>query len=118
MQPVYSGMDCEDLSKEQLEQLKEQMGRSLQYFRVLKERMENGKFPYNDELRQRVEAVSDALHCLWVSLHYLSCKGQCGGHPERTAGELRTAYRIQTVTHPSAPVSPQFIKLVEAETPL
>ena len=111
-------MDCEDLSKEQLEQLKEQMGRSFQYFRVLKERMENGKFPYNDELRQRVETVSDALHGLWVSLHYLSCKGQCGGRPERTAGKLQTAYRIQTVMHESAPMSPQFIKLVEAETPL
>ena len=72
---LYSGMDCGNLSKEQLEQLTEQMGRSFQYFRVLKERMENGKFPYNDELRQRVTHVCDALHSLWVSLHYLSCKG-------------------------------------------
>jgi len=110
-------MDCDELSKEQLETLKDQMGRSQQYFRVLKERMEGGKFPYNDELRQRVEKVCDALHSLWVSLHYMSCKGQTGQRHEK-AGELQTAYRIQTVMHEGSPMSPQFIQLVEAETPL
>jgi hypothetical protein len=71
-------MDCQDLSREQLDQLKEQMDRSCRYFRILQKRMEEQRFIYSDELPQKVNRVCDALHSLWVSPHYFSCSGQAG----------------------------------------
>src|SRR5262245_17757904 len=111
-------MDCQDLTREQLEQLQEHAGRTSRYYDALRERMQGRGFPYDDELRQAVNAVCDDLHSLWVKLHYLACKGQSGGRSRGTAGNLRDAYCLQVVATPDAPFSPQFMQHVEAETPL
>src|SRR5262245_58846385 len=111
-------MDAGDLTREQLEQLKEQVGRSQRYFGMLQERMQQQRFPYDDELRQPVNAVCDDLHSLWVKLHYLSCNGQCGSRPSPMSGEPRAAYRLQVVATRDAPFSPQYMQDVDAVTPL
>jgi hypothetical protein len=111
-------MDAGDLTREQLEQLKERVGSTQRYFGALQERIQQQRFPYDDALRQAVNAVFDDLHSLWVKLHYLSCNGQCGNRPQRVSGEPRAVYRLQIVATPDAPFSPQYIQDVDAETPL
>jgi hypothetical protein len=59
-------MDSGDLTREQLDTLKEQLDRSFAYLRVLQSRMEKQGFPYCDELWQRVEKATDAVHELGI----------------------------------------------------
>jgi hypothetical protein len=66
-------MDAGDLSREQLDQLLEQVSRSFRFMQSLQSRIEQCRFPYDDEIRQRVARARDALHSLWVSVHYMAC---------------------------------------------
>lgn len=114
-------MDCEDLTGEQLDELKDQVGRHRRYCQSLLARIEQRGFPYDDELRQRVSRVCDDLHSLWITLHYLSCSGT--GRAARRQGskrrDSRNVYRIQLLIDPNAPFPPlEHLTVVEAETPL
>jgi len=111
-------MDSGHLTCEQLEQLREQVGRSSRYLRALQERMQNLRFPYDDELRQRVNRAADALHGLWVCVHYLDCNRSAGRAPQHKA-ESTSTFRIQVVIDLCRPLEPvEQMNLIEAETPL
>jgi hypothetical protein len=54
MPAILAEMDSDDLTREQLEQLKEHTGRAYGYFNGLQERTRQRGFPYDDEIRQAV----------------------------------------------------------------
>jgi hypothetical protein len=110
-------MNVGDLTAEQLDQLREQVGRAHRYIQALNERIQQRRFPYDDELRQRVVRADDALHGLWVSVHYLSCDRTAGLKPEHKP-PAATAFRIDVVIneHPSGRPVDQW-QYIEAETP-
>ena len=58
--------------------MRDSVGPSLGYLSRLRERMEKTHFPPNDELYLLVKSAQDAVHALWVNLHYRSCEGQVG----------------------------------------
>src|SRR5207249_893119 len=91
-----AGMYAGDLTAEQLDQLCEQVSRSQRYIQSLHERIEQRRFPYSDELRQHVARACDALHSLWVSVHYLTCD-RTAGRPRRRKQKGATAFRIDVV---------------------
>jgi len=74
--------------------------------------------PYDDELRQCVVRAWDALHGLWVTLHYLKCNRAAGRQPRHKL-KSETSFRIDVVIDENAPIRPvaQW-ETVEAETPL
>jgi len=118
MSAKLPGMDSGHLTCEQLEQLREQVARSSRYLRTLQERMRILQFPYDDELRQRVNRAADALHGLWVCVHYLDCNRSAGRAPQHKAESVST-FRIQVVIDESRPPEPvEQMDLIEAETPL
>src|SRR6267142_581360 len=111
-------MDSSDFTHDQLEQLNDQLTRSCGYLRALQQRMQNLQLPYDDELRQRVNRAADALHGLWVCVHYLDCNRSAGRAPQHKAESVST-YRIQVEIDESRPPEPvEQMDLIEAETPL
>lgn len=71
-------MDGSDLTREQIEKMQGTIAPTSQYLRRVVERMEETGFPIDDTIRQATERAQDALHGLWIHLHYLKCKGQTG----------------------------------------
>jgi hypothetical protein len=67
-------MNSSDLTPEQAAVVAEQVRRSLRYLTTLRERMERQHFPPHDELLRLVIRAEDAIHRLWVDLHYRSCR--------------------------------------------
>src|SRR5438874_197047 len=111
-------MDAGDLTHGQLEQLREQVSRAFRYIDSLNDRIDQNRFPYDDELRQRVARACDALHSLWVSVHYLTCD-RTAGRPPRRKPQGATAFRVDVVIDENAPMrSVDQWQFVEAETPL
>jgi len=55
-------MDAGALTRQQLQQRKEHLGRSQRYFGALQERIQQQRFPYDDELRQSACEVCDERH--------------------------------------------------------
>jgi hypothetical protein len=71
-------MRREDVTREQAEAIRKEIGPMLGYLNRLKDRM-NKVFARDDSLFDEVIDAADALHRLNVSIHYLSC-GQAAGH--------------------------------------
>lgn len=73
-------MDSSHLTTDQAEQVRNQIRPALYNLHLhrLRERIDQRGFPRDDELRQRVEQAHEAVHRLWVKLHYMSCKGSVG----------------------------------------
>ena len=76
-----AGMNSNDLSKQQVEQLLSKMWPMLRYLKRLKDRMERRSFPKEDELYRLVARIHDDMHHLSVTLHYMTCNGV--GRPSR-----------------------------------
>jgi hypothetical protein len=72
----------DDLTCKQAEQIKNVIGPTGGYLYRLRERIDKQGFPKDDPLRLRVEAAHNAMHSLWVELHYMSCASGCG-RPDR-----------------------------------
>ena len=71
----HSGMNCRDLTPEQCRLLSEKFGAmQAELGRVLK-RMENRRFPANDELQHLTREAFDKLQHLTMKAHYLGCTG-------------------------------------------
>jgi hypothetical protein len=66
-------MNSSDLTAEQLEQLLKAIAPARGYARSLVERMERRHFLQDDPLLVKARKVEDALHDLWVHLHYARC---------------------------------------------
>ena len=71
-------MDKNDLTREQIEKMQAVIAPTSQYLRRVVERMLETGFPVDDTIRQSAERSQDALHTLWIHLHYLKCKDQTG----------------------------------------
>ena len=68
-------MDSESLTKEQAATLLKVVGPAKGFLHRLRERMVKTHFPPDDRLFHSVCKAHDAMHDLWVRLHYLSCDG-------------------------------------------
>ena len=75
---TLSSMDELDITREQAEKLRDRVGEMVRYLSALRRRLDDRHFPQNDRFRQRVEWAYDAVHGLWVTLHYMSCRGSVG----------------------------------------
>ena len=73
-------MRSDDLTSEQTAEMRDAIAATTYYLRRVRERIDKLAFPKDDQLRLKVEAAHDAMHSLWVELHYLSCKIG-GGRP-------------------------------------
>ena len=80
---TLSSMDELDITREQAEQMHNRVGEMLRYLVALRRRLDERHFPQNDRFRQRVEWAHDAVHGLWVTLHYMSCPGSVGESQRR-----------------------------------
>ena len=72
-------MRSTDLTDDQARDLAERLRKMLGYLGRLRKRMEQERFPNDDELYQSAREAYNAMHDLTVKAHYLSCKGQTGG---------------------------------------
>ena len=75
---ILSHMDKNDLTREQIEKFQASVPPTSQYLRRVLERMADTGFPLDDTIRQATDRAQDALHGLWIHLHYLKCKDQTG----------------------------------------
>ena len=73
-------MDSDAITKDQAKKLLKVVAPAKAYLHRLRERMEKVGFPPDDKLYLKVCKAQDALHDLWVSLHYLSVDG--AGRPK------------------------------------
>jgi hypothetical protein len=71
------------LTRPQVEALRDAIHERMGYMLRVRERMEKTGFNPTDELYPPVRAAEDALHRLWVHLHYRSCERGTG----RPAGQ-------------------------------
>jgi hypothetical protein len=71
-------MDSDDLTREQIEKIQRVIAPTSRYLLSIRERMSETGFPDTDKIRQSIERAHDALHGLWIDLHYLKCKDQTG----------------------------------------
>ena len=71
-------MDSDALKAEQALKLREQVGRRVQYFNRLVERMDQVRFKPTDPLYTAAMAARDASRSLWMQAHYASCKSGVG----------------------------------------
>lgn len=80
--------------------------------------MPEGKFPYADSLRQRVNRAAGAVQDLQLAVHYMRCDRAADRQPRHfPAGAA--GYHVQVVMDETAPVSRlTYWEFVEAETPL
>jgi hypothetical protein len=76
-------MDRNSITKDQAKTLNAAIQPKLAYLYRLRERMTKAKFPPDDKLYCLVERAYDAMHRLFIELHYLSCDGV--GRPSGTA---------------------------------
>jgi hypothetical protein len=76
-------MDRDSVTKDQAKALNTAIQPKLAYLFRLRERMTKAGFPPNDKLYRLVENAYDAMHRLFIELHYLSCDGV--GRPSGTA---------------------------------
>jgi hypothetical protein len=87
-------MQSSDLTKAQVEQLQETVGRALGFLNRLVARMDACGFLPADPLRQGAKHAQDGVHHLWIMLHYAHygvthpCSRQGASSPE-TPGERR-----------------------------
>lgn len=63
-------MNSRDIQPNQAEQIRRTLQPKIAYILKLKNRMENVGFPPNDPLLVRVRAAYDAMHTLYIDLHY------------------------------------------------
>ena len=75
---ILSHMDKNDLTREQIEKMQAVNAPTSQYLRRVVERMADTGFPLDDTIRQVTDRAQNALHGLWIHLHYLKCKDQNG----------------------------------------
>jgi hypothetical protein len=66
------------LTTTQAEALRNALQPRLAYLVALRERMERVGFNRADKLYQLVRAAENALHSVYVEVHYLSCGGGTG----------------------------------------
>jgi hypothetical protein len=74
-------VNCNDLTREQAEQIGRSIVRSLAYLGKLRRHMELAGFPADDPLLQLVTAAFDAVHHLRIDLHYRACGVNRGPSP-------------------------------------
>ena len=72
-------MRSTDLTEAQARALAERLLQLLAYLGRLTKRMEQERFPADDQLYQSAREAYNAMHDLTVKAHYLRCKGQTGG---------------------------------------
>jgi hypothetical protein len=63
---------------------------SINYLHRLRERMEKAGFPPDDKLFALVSKAYDAVHALFVELHYLGCESGVGREPRRAKEVAKT----------------------------
>jgi hypothetical protein len=68
-----------ELTREQLDRLKQTIKPMLGYLHRLQGRMDVAGFVPSDELYRAVTNARDALHALSVNLHYLACDARKRG---------------------------------------
>ena len=71
-------MDRASLELWQAERLRDAVTPMHGYLNKLRRRMEKVGFPHADPLFQFVVAAENAVHSLWVNLHYLTCDRRKG----------------------------------------
>jgi hypothetical protein len=71
------------LTRQQADALRDAIQPRLAFFVALRERMERRGCARTDKLYQLVRAAENALHAVYVEVHYLSCAGGTG----RPSGE-------------------------------
>jgi hypothetical protein len=69
-------MHSGDLTTRQAEQLMTKVRPMVMYLGSVRARMVEQGFPPHDELLLIVDKAHDAVHHLFVDLHYRTCKGQ------------------------------------------
>lgn len=97
-------MNSDDLTREQFQILAETTHRQLGYLNKLLDRMTRNEFPQTDPLWTRATKARDAMHDLWVHLHYASCgvKGDgMAGTDSPGTGEPREPIKTTHPRHPS-----------------
>ena len=72
-------MRSTDLTEAQARALAERLRKMLAYLGRLTKRMEQERFPIDDELYRSAREAYNAMHDLTIKAHYLSCKGQTRG---------------------------------------
>jgi hypothetical protein len=75
-------MDSSNLATWQAKALHAALRPALGFLHRLRERMEKRGFPLNDKLLRLTATAYDALHSLFVELHYMSCKSGVGRKPQ------------------------------------
>ena len=71
-------MDSGDLTREQVEKVRDVLTPHVRYLHKLITRMDRRGFPLDDELYQAVLKAYDAMRSVYTTLHYLSCKSGVG----------------------------------------
>ena len=66
-------MTSKDLTREQLEPLAEKTRQMTAWLHALQKRIEQRRFPVDDELAVRVREAFDRVQHLHMTLHYLEC---------------------------------------------
>jgi hypothetical protein len=66
-------MDSSNLRPDQCRITRKRVMEMKRYLRRVNERMQRRRFPHDDQLWKRVSNAENALHSLWVDLHYRSC---------------------------------------------
>jgi hypothetical protein len=72
---ILSGMDSESIERHQAAQIRDTLRPMVGYLYRLRERMSQVGFLPSDPLFKRVDRAYDAMHALFVELHYLACEG-------------------------------------------
>jgi hypothetical protein len=72
------------LTTEQCRVLADQAGRMLRYLHRLVGRMEHLRFPHDDKLLRVSREAENAMHTLFVTTHYMSCRDSVGGSGGRS----------------------------------
>ena len=81
-------MRSNDLTADQAQTLAVRLRPMLGYLSRLTKRMEQERFPDDDELLLSAREAYNAMHDLTIKAHYLICKGQTGGPPTRCGENL------------------------------
>ncbi len=68
-------MNRDDLTHEQAGKLRDVIGPQMCYLFRLRERMTKTGFLPDDKLYYLVDKAYDAMHKLFIELHYMSCQG-------------------------------------------
>lgn len=91
-------MNSDDLTREQWKALEATLRRHYEYLARLLQRMQLEGIPETDVTRQRTKAAYDAMHNLWMHVHYgvcgLSDTGLTGAHSPAMSNRALQSRRL------------------------